>query len=241
MFDVFPPALEISRDEAGDEKHPEEILPQFEPGDHAEDDCPDHRHQREFLPDPLPDFPAADRRSLAEECAEEKERHEKKTASEFHEGDENPEPAWRGGENEWPQLLIFLRGEVRVVRLVRRPIEAEAHKAQNADEHAVELVEPPVPAQKSVGRLVKSHSRAMHEMTDHQHHGYCPPHGHALHQDQEHRDLSERRHDDHDLKGFSTHPVGRVGGIRRKSLHHEAVRRFEGGDPEVCRALASIS
>ncbi len=65
--------------------------------------------------------------------------------------------------------IVSLGGEVSGGRLVGGPIEAETHEAHHPDEHAVKLVEAVVAPQQAMGRLVKAHPRAMHQMADDQH------------------------------------------------------------------------
>ena len=66
--------------------------------------------------------------------------------------------------DEGPELFVALGGEVGVVQLMRRAIEAEAHQAQGADDEAVDFIEQPAFAQQSVRRLVKADQHAVHEV-----------------------------------------------------------------------------
>ena len=88
---------------------------------------------------------------------------------------QHPHPAWLAGENKRPQFLIPLRGKIGVMRLMRRPIEAEAHEAEDAQQHTIELIEAPVLSQQPMRRLMQSHSGPMHEMTRQQHQRHHHP------------------------------------------------------------------
>ena len=51
------------------------------------------------------------------------------------------------------------------MRLMRRTVEAETHEAKHADEHTIELVEPPILPEEPMRCFVESDGGTVHEMT----------------------------------------------------------------------------
>ena len=56
-------------------------------------------------------------------------------------------------------------GQVGVMQLVSRPVEAEAHQAEDSDDHAVDFVQAPVLSKQPVRRLVEADQNPVHQMT----------------------------------------------------------------------------
>ena len=50
--------------------------------------------------------------------------------------------------------------------LMGRPVERETHETQSADDQAIHLVQEPALAEVTVGRLVKSNERPVHEVAN---------------------------------------------------------------------------
>jgi hypothetical protein len=105
-----------------------------------------------------------DWRTGAEESANEQKRREENSQREFTNGPQNPRAARHLRIGERPQFIVPLRGEVRVVELMRRAVKAEAHQAQRADDRAVDFVQEPAPPQQPVSRFVTADQHRVHDM-----------------------------------------------------------------------------
>ena len=126
---------------AGIEMQPEEIFPRIEDRDRRQDRSPDDRRDRELRPNAPAQFLVPNRRTAAEEGPHEKKRREQQSHREFEHSRQDARPARHLRMDEGPELFVALGGEVGVVQLMRRAVEAEAHQAEDADEDTVDFIQ----------------------------------------------------------------------------------------------------
>jgi hypothetical protein len=177
MLHVLSPALEIPGNVPGDKEDPEKVIPHIPVSHGTDHEGPEKAHDGKLSPDLATDLFVPDEGIFPQEHAGEKEGSEKEARIELDEGYPTPEPTRRVNFNKGPQFLITLGGQMHVVSLVRDPVEREAHEAQGAGYDSVNVIQEPVFPQQTVGSLVKTDQRTMHEVAGEDHHRNAQPEG----------------------------------------------------------------
>src|ERR1700730_12373540 len=99
-------------------------------------------------------------------------------------------PTWHGRLGEWPVLIVSLRREISMMRLMDNPIEAETHQTQRADHQPIKLIEGAIFSEKPVSRLMQADESAVHQMAGNKNERHRQPNQSAMHRYSEHH-LSE--------------------------------------------------
>jgi hypothetical protein len=131
--------------------------------------------ENEFAPNAASHLFRANRRVFAEKGPHEDGRCEDEPGEKLEESKQHPAPARCLRIHEWPELLVALRAEMHVMRLVRCTVEREAREAQDADQHPIEFVEAAVLSQKAMRGFVKADEQAVHEMAREEDQGHSKP------------------------------------------------------------------
>src|SRR6202040_3129610 len=115
----------ISRQNCRCEIHPDEIPPQAECCDCPEDESPGHNCQRQFRPNTLANAFASDRRRRAKKASQENKRGIKQSEIQLKKCGYTSPPSRHGRLGEWPEFVVTLRREIRMMRLMNDAIETE--------------------------------------------------------------------------------------------------------------------
>lgn len=112
VLDVFPPALQISRDDAGSKVEPKKVSPELPMRHCPKNGRPDRNDQNKFGPNATADFTIVDERIFPQEHPSEEKRREQEAHIQFNEGDHPPKPTRSVDVYKGPQFLIPLRREM---------------------------------------------------------------------------------------------------------------------------------
>ena len=175
VLDVFAPALQIRRDDRRRQIHPKEIFPQAEESDGRDQESPEDSGETQFFPNSPPHLAAPDDGIATDKVPKEKERRVKQAERKFEQGRTASRPTRNLRENKWPELGVAFPGKMDVMHLMHRAIKAEGNKAEHADKHAVEFIQPSAFPKQAVRSLVKTNQDPVHEMSCDQDQRQCEP------------------------------------------------------------------
>src|SRR6266404_573235 len=166
--------------------HPKEIFPQTECCHSPKDQSPDHSSQRQFGPNPATNALASNRRRRTEKGSQENKRAIKQSEIQLKKCGQTSLPPWNVRMGKRPKFPITFCREIGMMRLMNHTVETEAHQAQGANHHPIELIEATIFSEKPVSRLMQADEEAVHQMADHEHERHRQPDPAAIDRHREH-------------------------------------------------------
>jgi hypothetical protein len=169
VLHVLPQALQVPRQHGRRQVQHQHVRPEPPPPGGNRHGRPHDRDQAQLDPHPAAPRPILDRRPRPQEGAQEQQRGVDQPHGQFQRGGQAPGPARGAGEDERPQFLVALAGQVGVVGVVRGPEQGQAHEAERAQEQAGGVIAAAAGAERAVRRFVEGDEVGVHQVGHRQH------------------------------------------------------------------------